>query len=172
MRRLAAATGLSARRSIGSGVSTSSSRTRRGRLSYPRTRTDSRRSSCRRALPGPAGGRARALRRREDPDPGARPQPTDAAEGRQGPRPVTTTTAQRDHQPLRCAGSRHRPSHRRVHDATPPGVPGFLNRLVRATRNPPARRRTTPRRTPPPRSSAGWPPQARAFHFTPTGASG
>ena len=68
-----------------------------------------------RALSRPARASARALRRREEPDPGARPLPAGAADpardtGQDEPR----LQAQRHHQPVRRARSRQRQGDRRL----------------------------------------------------------
>ncbi len=114
----------------------------------------------RRALPQPAGGRGRPLRRREVPDPGARALRADPAADARRPRaPDPRLRPQRHHQPLRRPRHRLREGDRRD-DPPPPrrGVPQVPepDRALGA-RGPRASTScsTTPRPTRRRRSSAG-----------------
>ena len=81
----------------------------------------------RRAVSGAAGERDRAVRRREVPDPGAEPDPEDAADAARSRRAThPRLRPARHHHLVRRAGDRHRQGHRAVQEpAPPPGVPGL-----------------------------------------------
>ena len=93
-------------------------------------------SRHRRALSRPAGQGAGALRRREEPDPGARSHATGIA-AEEGPRRHHDPRLQatRNDDPVCGARRRHRQGHRRMHAAaSSPGVPALLAQPSTATR--------------------------------------